>query len=439
MNQLLKIGMTVQTEDSARSCRVEQFLGGGGQGEVYRATLDGAPVALKWYFPTQATAQQRRNLQLLIAKGAPTARFLWPLALVVAPDVGGFGYLMPLREPRYHSIVELMKRRIEPSFRVLATAGLELVRSFLELHARGLCYQDISFGNVCFDPMSGEVLIGDNDNVGVDGETGGGVLGTPRFIAPEVVRGEAAPGTQTDLFSLAVLLFYMFMIHHPLEGSKEAAIRCFDLPAMTRLYGTEPVFIFDPADDSNRPLPGYHDNALVFWPIYPEFFRALFTKAFTEGIHDPLHGRVRESEWRAALAQLRDLIVYCARCGAENFYDTAAGQSAVQTPGACWSCRQPLRWPPRLQIGRQVIMLNHDSRLFPHHLEQQFYDFSTALATVTQHPGNPAIWGLKNLTGRNWVITLKGGTIKEVEPGRSVTLATGTRINFGGVEGDIHC
>ena len=436
MNQLLKIGMSVQTEESARPCQVQQFLGGGGQGEVYRATLDGAPVALKWYFPTQATAEQRRNLQVLIAKGAPTTRFLWPLALAVATGVSGFGYLMPLREARYKSIVDLMKRRIEPSFQVLTTAGLELVHSFLELHSRGLCYRDISFGNVCFDPANGEVLIGDNDNVGVDGETTGGVLGTPRFIAPEVVRGEAAPSTQTDLFSLAVLLFYMFMIHHPLEGSKEAAIRCFDLPAMTRLYGTEPIFIFDPADASNRPLPGYHDNALAFWPLYPQFFRDLFTRAFTEGIRDPLHGRVRESEWRAALAQLRDLIVYCSNCGTENFYDTAAGQDA----GVCWSCRQPLRWPPRLHIGRQVIMLNHDSRLFPHHLEQQqLYDFSTAIAAVVQHPSNPAIWGLKNLANRKWVITLSEGAIKEVEPGRSVTLAAGTRLNFGGVEGDIRC
>ena len=91
MNQLLKIGMTVQTEDSARPCRVEQFLGGGGQGEVYRAILDDVAVALKWYFPAQATAQQRRNLQLLIAKGAPTTRFLWPLALAVAPGVGASG------------------------------------------------------------------------------------------------------------------------------------------------------------------------------------------------------------------------------------------------------------------------------------------------------------------------------------------------------------
>ena len=118
---------------------------------------------------------------------------------------------------------------------------------------------------------------------------------TPRFIAPEIVRGEAAPSTQTDLFSLAVLLFYLFHVHHPLEGSREAAIKCFDLPAMNRLYGTEPCFIFDPADAGNRPLPGLHDNALAHWPIYPQFLRDLFTQAFTAGLHDAAE-RVRTVE-----------------------------------------------------------------------------------------------------------------------------------------------
>ncbi len=49
------------------------------------------------------------------------------------------------------------------------------------------------------------------------------------LIAPEVVRGEAVPSTQTDLFSLAVLLFYLFHVHHPPEGSREVAIGGFDL------------------------------------------------------------------------------------------------------------------------------------------------------------------------------------------------------------------
>ena len=206
---------------------------------------------------------------------------------------------MALREPRFKGMVDLVTRRVEPSLLTLATIGFELAHSYLQLHAKGLCYRDISFGNVFFDADTGEVRICDNDNVDIDGQPGA-IGGTARFMAPELVRGEAAPSTQTDLFSLAVLLFYLLMNHHPLEGAKEAAIRCFDLPAMTKLYGTEPLFIFDPYDGSNRPMPGFHDNALAFWPIYPEFLHKLFTRAFTDGLRDPANGRVRESEWRAA-------------------------------------------------------------------------------------------------------------------------------------------
>jgi len=436
MHQLLQLRSTVQTA-SGHPCTVETFLGGGGQGEVYRATLDGKPLALKWYFPEQATPAQQQNLEILIRKGPPNAQFLWPLELVASANVPGFGYLMPLREPRYQGIVDLMKGRIEPSFRALATAGLQLAQAFLELHAKGLCYRDISFGNVFFDPDTGDIQVCDNDNVAIDGQGGSGILGTPRFIAPEVVRGEAAPSIQTDLFSLAVLLFYLFHIHHPLEGQKEAAIKCFDLPAMTKLYGTEPLFIFDPNDNSNRPVPGIHDNALEFWPLYPQCLRDLFMLAFTAGLHGP-HERVRESEWRATLVQLRDAILYCGQCGAENFYDGEALRASGGQPGPCWSCRRPLTLPFRLRIGRAVIMLNHDTQLYPHHLDsQRLYDLSQALAAVQRHPQNPTVWGLKNLSPVKWVMTAPDGAIRDVEPGRSVTLAAGVKVNFGPVEGEI--
>ena len=120
----------------------------------------------------------------------------------------------------------------------------------------------------------------------MDGDTAGGILGTPRFMAPEIVRGDSLPSIQTDLFSLAVLLFYLFVVHHPLEGSRELAIHSFDLPAMTKLYGTHPLFIFDPQDASNRPVAAYHENAIVFWPLFPQFLRDLFIRSFTEGLRD---------------------------------------------------------------------------------------------------------------------------------------------------------
>ncbi len=436
MHQLLQLRSTVQTA-SNHPCTVDTFLGGGGQGEVYRAHLGGKPVALKWYFPEQATPAQQQNLETLIRKGPPSPHFLWPLELATAPGVPGFGYVMPLREPRYQGIVALMKRRIDPSFRALATAGLHLAHAFLELHAQGLCYRDISFGNVFFDPATGAIQVRDNDNVAIDGQGTSGVLGTPRFIAPEIVRGEAAPSTATDLFSLSVLLFYLFHIHHPLEGQQEAAIKCFDLPAMNRLYGTEPLFIFDPADDANRPVPGLHDNALAYWPLYPQFLRDAFLEAFTAGLRDP-HARVRESAWRATLAQLRDAILYCGHCGAENFYDGDALRAGGGQPGACWSCRQPVTLPYRLRLGRDIVMLNHDTELFPHHLDpHRRYDFAQPLAAVRQHPQNPQVWGLHNRSSGKWVATAPDGTVRDVEPGRSVTLATGVKIHFGPMDGEV--
>lgn len=437
MSQLLKPKQKVRTESSGMSCEVEQFLGGGGQGEVYRANLGGKPVALKWYFPHQATREQREALEVLVKNGPPNEKFLWPQEMTSASGVPGYGYIMPLREPRYKGIVDMMKRRVEPTFRALATSGLELSHSYLQLHSKGLCYRDISFGNVFFDPKTGATAICDNDNVSVDGKAGGGVLGTPRFMAPEVVRGDALPSTQTDLFSLAILLFYMLLVHHPLEGKKESSIKCFDLPAMTKLYGTEPLFIFDPKDQANEPVSGFHDNAIAFWPIYPQFLRDTFTRAFTQGIRDPKHGRVAESVWRAVMVRLRDAILYC-RCGAENFYDAEALQASGGKPPPCWSCGKELQLPARIRIGKSVVMLNHDTQIFPHHIDdQKMYDFSKPVAAMTQHPTNPSVWGLKNISGEKWVSKLGDGTVKDVEPGRSVSLAVGTKILFGKSEGEI--
>ncbi len=437
MNQILEPGQSVRAESSGMDCTVGRFLGAGGQGEVYQAELGGKAVAVKWFFPHIATSELRSSIETLTKTGPPNMKFLWPMETLSAPGVRGFGYVMPLRDKRFKSIVDLMKRRIEPTFRALATAGVELSHSYLQLHSKGLCYRDISFGNAFFDPASGDILIGDNDNVAVDAQAKSSVLGTPRFMAPEVVRGDALPSTQTDLFSLAVLLFYMLMVHHPLEGKKELSIKCLDLPAMTKLYGTEPLFIFDPQDTSNEPVPGYHDNALAFWPIYPQFLRDIFTRAFTDGIRDPQHGRVRESEWRQVCARLRDSIAYCSSCGMENFYDPELLKQSGAA-GSCWSCKSPLRLPPRMRIGANVVMLNHDTKLFPHHTdEQKLYDFTQPVAEVVRHPSNPDIWGLKNLSPDKWVTTSAEGAVKDVEPGRSLTIAVGTRVNFGKSEGEI--
>jgi len=434
MNQLLRNKQNFLTETSRSPLQVEQFLGGGGQGEVYRASLAGKPVALKWYFPHTATSQQRAVLDTLVRRAPPNERFLWPLEMVSDPVVPGYGYVMGLRLPGYKGIVDLMKRRIEPSFRALLTAGYQLSDSYFQLHSAGLCYRDISFGNVFFDPVSGDVLICDNDNVTINNTKISGVLGTPKFMAPEVVRGLVLPSSNTDLYSLAVLLFYMLCVHHPLDGMRESQIHVLDLPAMNRLYGHDPLFIFDPQDDRNRPDPEYHRNALEYWPIYPKYLQVLFIESFTRGIRDPQHGRVRESQWRLTLRKALDALCYCPNCGSENFYEeTPEGKPLAKL---CWSCGKSLQWPLRLRIkGKQVVALNHDTRLTSRQTQED--DHNTLSAEVTRHPTDLSIWGLKNCSTTKWVATNPQGELSDILPEKTIRLVAGTKLNFGQVTAEI--
>jgi len=447
MNQLLAKGDKVFTE-GGKSCIIEDFIGGGGQGEVYLGNLDGEQVAVKWYFPhyLQEDSTLRRRLERAIEKGAPGRRFLWPEDLVFdVAEHHSFGYIMPLREKRFRGISGLMSRTVETSFRALARGGFELADSLLQLHAQGFCYRDISFGNVFFDPLTGETLICDNDNVDVDGEDSG-ILGTPRFIAPEVVRGEAMPNIQSDRFSLATLLFYMLMIHHPLEGRREYEIHALDLAAMNRLYGTEPVFIFDPVDDSNRPVEGIHDNARIFWGIYPEFLRRRFVGAFTDGIRDPKGGRVRESVWQGDMVRLHASVFSCQKCGEEVFYDSETLQKTQQLK-PCWSCGVALQLPWRIRlsnkslltfVGSDVAILDLGAKLYPHHVDPEAdFSFEIPVAEVVQNPKNPEILGLKNLSKKSWFGQKESGELREVEPGQSIAMRSNLRVNFGKATGDL--
>ena len=413
---------------SRRTCRVERFIGEGSQGSVHEVVdvESGESFALKWYFPQTATDAQRRAISELVERGSPDHRFLWPIELVEDDASHEFGYVMELRPPHDASLSELLTGAVDVPFSIVCTLGMELASSFLSLHSQGLCYRDISFSNVFFDPGTGHPLICDNDNVGIDGETTSAVLGTRRFMAPEIVRREAGPSTQTDLYSLAVLLFYLLMVGHPLVGRRELDYPAWDDDAESVLFGADPLFVFDPNDDRNAPSPDLHANVVANWGIYPPFIRDLFTRAFTSGLVDAQHGRVRESVWRSAFARLRDQIVRCQDCGKENHWFTDEG------PVTCWACGHVIRQPLRIEIDHRIVVLNEDTRVCGHHLHMN-YDFATSIAAVARHPDRPDRWGLRNESVVDWIVTTEGGDSVTVQPGRSIALVPGTDIDIGSV------
>jgi hypothetical protein len=57
------------------------------------------------------------------------------------------------------------------------------------------------------------------------------------------------------------------------------------------------------------------------------------------------------------------------------------------------------------------------------------------VAEVVRNPENPAVLGLKNLSRQRWNATFASGRRVEIDPGRSLRLEGGARINFGQTEG----
>ena len=431
MDGQLKNGTLLVSESSNRY-KVVSLLGAGGQGEVYDVELNGKHYALKWYYKHMATKEQKSILDNLVSKGAPDNTFLWPQDLIFNGWGQSFGYIMPLRPKNYKSIVDMMKRRAEPSFYTLCRAAYNLTNGYQKLHSMGYSYRDISFGNLFFDPNNGDVLICDNDNVAANGIDNSAVYGTPRFMAPEIVLGKAKPSRNTDLYSLAVLLFYMFMMGHPLEGKLEADIRCMDIHAMNRLYGTNPVFVFDPNNKTNRPVKGYQDNVLIYWDIYPQIIRDLFMRSFTEGLTAP-NKRVTEKQWLDAFANLMTGIIACPGCGAEVFFDESKVASGVAH--TCWNCGRATQYPVSIIVGKSRVLLKKGAKLYAHNIYGN-YDMDTVVGEVVQNPNNPNLWGIKNQSKDNWTYIRADGQQIPVAVGRSAAIAKDAKIGFGQLIGE---
>jgi eukaryotic-like serine/threonine-protein kinase len=410
---------------------VGRRLGEGAQGVVHEGSMGGTPCAVKWY--RHASVDLRRAIAALADRERPQQSFIWPIDLVTSDEIPGFGYVMPLLEPGFGSFAQLLDRPEQPPFRVIITIGLQLVNAFQALHASGLCYRDINFGNLMVDPDRPQVAIIDNDNVGLDsGDVF--VWGTLRFMAPEVVRREAPPSSVTDLHSLAVLLFYIFVHGHPLEGMRTDATYSWaasshqsESDLAIRHFGLDPLFVFDPHDASNRPRPG--DPMLVWWPIYPRFFRALFEQAFTAGLTDPKGlGRVAEGVWRRALIRLADSLSTCS-CTASVFYDPENPEAT------CWNCGRVPPRPVLLKLPGCTVALSVGTTITSHHLVRN-RDLDTVIAVVEEHPAKPGQLVLRNVGKSAWTMQPDGEVARTVEPTRRLGVRA-MSIDFGSVQGRI--
>jgi len=407
---------------------INQILGKGTQGHVYSVSLpDKSNLALKLYH--QATLESDTTLEKRIIKlvniGSPSAHFCWALEFISVETIEDSsrkfkGYLMPLQATDFISPTKFLNGQIKMDFKYLFKACLNLSEAFSSLHLKGLCYKDVSINNFFFNPHNGKCSVIDIDNICYDNDFDYShtVLGTPRFMAPEIVEGVSRPTIHSDNHSLAVLLFYLLLVGHPLEGEKEKNIKIFDIAAQKFLYGSNATYIFDLTNDSNRPDPIVHSACLTMAEILPEFIMKIFNDAFTTSLHNP-NARIPDSKWSIELKRLIDLTSHCTNCGQEIFLSSLDVDSII-----CWSCGADVK-PIKISIDDSYCIAS------PGHVLK--LKDGTEYGLVVRHPSDPKILGLKNLSPEVWKVKASGKAEKMIHTGMSAALGEGVSIDTNGL------
>lgn len=391
--------------ESGKELQIIKELGSGGQGTVYKVAVNGQPKALKLY---KCNFENRdefiNNLKNNIRKGAPNASFLWPEDFIEIENQ--FGYIMGLRPQGYHELSEfILGRNVQfKSFKSSVDTAIKIVQAFQVLHSNGFCYQDLNDGNFFINPDTGDVLICDNDNVAPNnGKTF--IVGKPRYMAPEVVLG-GQPNTQSDRFSLCVILFLLLCHNHPLEGKRWVEYSCMTPQIQTDLYGKTPIFIFDPTNNYNAAVPGYQDNAIMLWKYLPQYVKDAFIQSFSNtALHDP-NKRLREIDWVRILTRFRDNIARCS-CGNEVFIEN-------ESDTKCDSCHTVYKVNHRLVLPYYKLPIIAGSYIYRIQVEAlpSAKECEVLLRIVRNKASNELY--IQNLTGKSINVITPSGKNKEV-------------------------
>lgn len=303
----------------------------GGQGDVYHVTYKGMDYALKWYCkdPSDVVGGVQYKTIINMVKHKPSDDFVWPLFVVyedhaVDPSVAlsddfvsdqKFGYLMNLLPSGFYEMKDFLRgdddlnaRRFN-SYNTLLLAGMNIASCMQTLHLKGLSYKDLNPSNFVINPQTGKVLVVDNDNVSVNGSPCT-VLGTPGFMAPEIVRSgyKTLPSIKTDYYSLAIVLYRLFFIDHPMDGKLWKKYPLQDDRVENLLYYIKPVFHNNPNDKSNAPDNDLAPNVLLRWRFFPDEIKDKFISVFTEGIDNPSK-RPTELAWITAIFRAREKLL----------------------------------------------------------------------------------------------------------------------------------
>src|SRR5439155_17894393 len=206
--------------------RLEALIGEGATGLVFRAAAeDGRIVALKQLRPElvdDGAALARFRREALLARSITTPHLAPILEL---GEADGLVYLV---QPYYEggSLASLLRSAgrldVQGTCRLAAQVG----RGLDALHERGVLHRDVKPSNVLLDGARAAALAdfglargAESTRLTADGQ----ILGTPHYLAPELIEGGEA-SRQSDIYALGCVVYECLVGEPPFDGRAPAEI-----------------------------------------------------------------------------------------------------------------------------------------------------------------------------------------------------------------------
>jgi serine/threonine protein kinase len=416
--------------------------------------------------------QQRSRLESILGKYNPTIPesqggakgtsvasaeyfkklFCWPTAIVIKPE---FGIMAPTYPSNYFfatgpwqgqekngkwfsspKLRNYLPAEERGTFIHYLSMSIMLARAVRRFHQAGLAHSDLSCNNVLNDPITGQCVVIDIDSLVVPMLYPPDVMGTPGYIAPEVLatqhlplsdENKKLPRASTDQHALAVLIYEYLLFRHPLRGPKVNSSESTEKDELLSM-GSKALFVEDSKDKTNLP-----DDIKVKYEMLGPYLKDMFEKAFVDGLHEPVE-RPAAIEWEKALTRTWDLLYPCEGKACSNKWFVIADYKRT----ACPFCGSKIKSEfPVLKLRKESrqgqwvsdgdLVLYNNSSLFNWHIFSGIFPGEeadrTPQAYVVFHNGQ---WLLINQR----LTSLTSPSGNRVGPGQAIALKDGIQIRL---------
>lgn len=209
---------------------LEDRIGRGGMAVVYRALQESVNrhVAVK-LVPLDIDDEQhdeftaRFDLEIRLISSLEHIHILPVYAYGIVD--GEYSYLA-MRLMRGGTLGDLLRNGPLPLERAVAIFT-QIGRALQHAHDRGVIHRDLKPNNILLDEAGNAYLsdfgLAKMMEMSLNLTRSGNLVGTPAYVAPELVRGEPA-NERSDIYSLGIILYHMLAGRPPFEQSESGVL-----------------------------------------------------------------------------------------------------------------------------------------------------------------------------------------------------------------------